>query len=158
MKKENYWKLAASVVICLLAGFIGSFFTTPSIPTWYASLAKPAFNPPNWLFAPVWTLLYILMGVAFFLVWRKSAKNKNFKISAALFALQLFLNASWSLVFFGMRNIGGALAVIILLWLAILANIVWFWRSSHAAAALLIPYIAWVSFAAFLNYFVWMLN
>jgi len=158
LKSENYWKLAASVVVCLLAGFIGAFFTTPSIPAWYASLAKPTFSPPNWLFAPVWTTLYILMGVAFFLVWRKSAKNKNFKISAALFALQLFLNVLWSAVFFGMHSLAGGLAVIILLWLAILANIIWFWRSSRAAGALMVPYIAWVSFAAFLNYVVWTLN
>ncbi len=152
--------------VSLSAGVIGGFFTSPSIPAWYASLAKPYFNPPNWVFGPVWTILYILMGVAFFLVWRKSGrregkdgrKSKYFNTAAALFGIQLALNALWSIVFFGMHSIGGALAVIGLLWLAILANIVWFWRSSRAAALLLVPYIAWVSFASFLNYVIWTLN
>jgi len=160
MKVEDYWRLAASVAVCLAVGFAGGFFTASEIPTWYALLAKPSFSPPNWLFAPVWTVLYVMMGTAFFLFWRnaKKTENANFKVGVVLFAAQLFLNFSWSLVFFGMHSLGGAFIVILLLWLFILANLVWFWRVSRAASVLLVPYIAWVSFASFLNYAVWTLN
>src|SRR4030066_948287 len=99
MKINNFWKLIISVLVCLSAGFIGSVFTTPSIPTWYATLNKPFFNPPNWLFAPVWTTLFILMGIAAFLIWRKGLKKKTVKKALIIFLLQLVFNTLWSFLF-----------------------------------------------------------
>jgi len=151
-------KLAVSVLTCLLAGFIGSAATTPSIPTWYASLQKPAFNPPNWIFAPVWTTLFIMMGVAAFLVWDKGLENKKVRISLGIFGLQLLLNVLWSILFFGLQSPLYAFIDIIMLWASILATIIYFYRISAAAAYLLIPYILWVSFASLLNLSIAMLN
>ena len=151
-------RLVVSIVVCQLAGGIGAIFTSPAIPTWYASLAKPAFQPPNWLFFPVWTTLYTLMGIAAFLVWRKGLDLRSVRVALGLFAVQLVLNTAWSIVFFGAQELFGALIVIVILWLFILINIVTFWRISRVAGALLIPYILWVSFASLLNYSVWMLN
>ena len=151
-------RLVVSIVVCQLAGGIGAIFTSPAIPTWYASLAKPAFQPPNWLFFPVWTTLYTLMGIAVFLVWRKGLDLRSVRVALGLFAVQLVLNTAWSIVFFGAQELFGALIVIVILWIFILINIVTFWRISRVAGALLIPYILWVSFASLLNYSVWMLN
>jgi len=151
-------KLAVSILSCLLAGFIGSAATTPSIPTWYASLQKPAFNPPNWIFAPVWTTLFIMMGVAAFLVWDKGLENKKVRISLGIFGLQLLLNVLWSILFFGLQSPLYAFIDIIMLWASILATIIYFYRISAAAAYLLIPYILWVSFASLLNLSIAMLN
>ena len=151
-------KLIISVLACLLAGFVGSAATMPSIPTWYASLQKPAFNPPNWIFAPVWTTLFIMMGVAAFLVWDKGLENKKVKISLAIFGLQLLLNVLWSILFFGLQSPLYAFIDIIMLWASILATIIYFYRISAAAAYLLIPYILWVSFASALNLFIVILN
>jgi benzodiazapine receptor len=151
-------RLIVSIVVSQLAGSLGAIFTTPAIPTWYASLNKPAFSPPNWVFFPVWTTLYTLMGIAAFLVWRKGLDQRRVRAALTIFAVQLILNVAWSVIFFGLYSLFGAVIAIILLWIAILANIVAFWRISKAAGALLIPYILWVSFAGILNVSVWMLN
>lgn len=150
--------LTVSVAIALAAGLIGSLFTIPSIPTWYAQLVKPSITPPSWLFGPVWTALYVLMGVAFFLVWKKGFKAANRKVAIGSYALQLVLNVLWSIVFFGLHSPLAGMVVIVLLWLSIAATITAFWRASKAAAWLLLPYLLWVSFAALLNYFLWTLN
>jgi tryptophan-rich sensory protein len=151
-------KLSVSVLACLIAGFVGSVATMPSIPTWYASLQKPAFNPPNWIFGPVWTTLFIMMGVAAFLVWDKGLENKKVRISLAIFGLQLLLNVLWSILFFGLQSPLYAFIDIIMLWASILATIIYFYRISAAAAYLLIPYILWVSFASILNLSIVILN
>jgi len=157
--KINYLgKLAISVLICLLAGFLGSIFTTPSIPTWYASLAKPSFNPPNWLFAPVWTMLFILMGISAFLVWQKGLKKKGVKKALGFFLAQLIFNVLWSFFFFKFHSPFLALLDIIILWFLILLTIFKFFKINNTAGLLLIPYLLWVSFASILNYFVYKLN
>lgn len=148
------WKpLIAAIAICELAGVIGSLFTAPSIPTWYASLSKPQFSPPNWVFGPVWVTLYAMMGVAAYLIYRSEDRGP-----LRIFAAQLALNVLWSAVFFGLHSISGALLVIALLWAAIAWTILSFLKASRNAAYLLIPYILWTSFAAVLNYYLWILN
>lgn len=154
----DYKKLAAAVLVCLVAGLIGSFFTVDSVGTWYASIRKPSFNPPNWVFGPVWTALYILMGVSAYLVWMKGWDRKDVRAALAVFGLQLALNALWSVIFFGAKQIFYAFAEIVFLWLGIVLTIVLFYRISKNAALLLVPYILWVSFAAFLNYSLWRMN
>ena len=151
-------RLIVSIVVCQLAGGLGAIFTTPAIPTWYASLNKPPFNPPNWVFFPVWTLLYTLMGIAAFLVWRKGLDQRRVRVALGLFGIQLILNLAWTIIFFGLHSLFGAVIAILFLWIFILVNIVTFWRISKPAGALLIPYILWVSFAGLLNVSVWMLN
>mgnify|MGYP005838745009 CR=1 FL=1 len=151
-------KLVISVVVCLLAGFIGSFFTTPSIPTWYATLKKPPFSPPNWLFAPVWTTLFVLMGISAFLVWRRGLDDRLVRIALGIFGVQLILNILWSAMFFGLKSPLAGLIDISILWIAILLTIINFFKISQVASFLLIPYILWVSFAAFLNFSLWRLN
>ncbi len=150
-------KLVISIVICLLAGFLGSLFTTPAIPTWYAGLIKPVFSPPNYLFAPVWTTLYILMGISLYIVWGKK-KDQKVKEALKLFAIQLFLNTIWSPIFFGAKNLFLALIIIIFMWIFILKTIHAFAKVDKKASYLLYPYIAWVSFASILNFSVWFLN
>ena len=154
----NKWKLAASIAIPLVAAAIGSFFTLPSVATWYAQLAKPAFTPPSWVFGPAWTALYLLMGISFFLVWEKGFKGADKNVAVGIYCLQLALNVLWSLVFFGWHSPIAGMVVIALLWLSIAATIVVFYRVSKTAAGLLLPYILWVSFAFLLNYYVWILN
>jgi tryptophan-rich sensory protein len=154
----NAVRLVVAVVLCELAGVVGSVFTFPSIPTWYASLEKPSFNPPNWLFAPVWLILYALMGVAAYFVWSKGLESKGAKVALSVFVVQLFLNVLWSNVFFGLHSIFYGLVIIIALWLSIASTILAFAKVSKNAAALLFPYILWVSFAAILNYNIWLLN
>jgi benzodiazapine receptor len=144
-------RLLLSIVVCLSAGFIGSVFTFPSIPTWYASLVKPSFSPPNWIFGPVWTTLYILMGIAMYLVWQKKGSLK-------LFLVHLGFNAGWSIVFFGLRSILGGMAVIITLWGLIVYLTRAFYRIDKRAAYLLTPYLIWVSFASVLNFSLLILN
>jgi benzodiazapine receptor len=158
IKPRDIIKLVASISVCLLAGMIGSIFTAKAMPTWYISLNKPPFTPPNWLFAPAWTTLYILMGIAAFIIWRKGLGNKSVRTALALFMVQLILNAFWSLAFFGLKSPLLGLAVIILLWIAILFTILTFFRISRAAGILMVPYILWVSFAAILNGSIWLLN
>lgn len=158
MKSSTMKKLIFSLFICLFAGFIGSFFTTPAIPTWYATLQKPSFAPPNWVFFPVWTSLFIMMGISLFLVWQKGWEDKKVKTAIYIFAGQLILNAMWSVVFFGLRSPFLGLMEIIILWVAILATILSFMKVSKTAACLLIPYVLWVSFAAFVNFSIWRIN
>ena len=158
MSIRDIFKLIVCVVACLAAGAIGSIFTRGAIPTWYATLEKPAFNPPNWLFAPVWTLLYILMGIAAFLVWRKGSENRQVRIALIVFLVQLVLNALWSVVFFGLESPLYGLIVIVVLWVAILFTVLRFFRISWAASGLMWPYLLWVTFAAVLNASIWLLN
>ncbi len=150
--------LFSSIIICQLAGIIGSIFTTPAIPNWYANINKPSFRPPNWVFAPVWTTLYLLMGIALFLVLRKGLNEKDIKIAVAVFVFQLVLNSLWSFLFFGLQSPFAASIEIIFLWAAILISIILFFRISRVAGALLIPYLLWVSFASVLNFAIWRLN
>lgn len=146
------------IIMCELAGVIGSVFTTPSVPGWYAGLVKPSFNPPNWVFAPVWTALYALMGLSAYLIYEKGRGKDEVRRALAVFAAQLLLNVLWSVVFFGAHAILGAVVVIILLGAMILASIWLFSRISKAAAYLLIPYVLWVSFATVLNISLYILN
>jgi translocator protein len=156
--KNKLWELIAAIVIVELVGVIGSIFTTPSIPGWYAGLTKPSFNPPNWIFGPVWTALFALMGIAVFLIWQQRTKRKKNIVALAVFGGQLALNLLWSIIFFGLHHPGVAFIEIIFLWLAILATIYLFAKISRTAAWLLLPYILWVSFAAVLNFSLWQLT
>jgi benzodiazapine receptor len=161
MKKfrlPDIWRLILSVAICQLAGFIGSIFTTAAIPTWYASLNKPSFTPPNWLFSPVWITLFIIMGVSLFLVWRERSESIHAKPALVTFGAQLVLNVFWSIAFFGLKSPIAGLIVIIALWIAIFATILRFRKVSELASMLLIPYIVWVTFAAILNFALFQLN
>jgi len=151
-------KLIVSIVTCEGAGGIGAIFTTPAITTWYAGLKKPAFTPPNHVFGPVWITLYLLMGIAVFLVWREGLSQDGVTVAFTLFWVQLALNVLWSVVFFGRKSLLGGMVVILLLWAAILANIIVFFGVSPVAGGLLIPYIIWVTIAANLNAQVWRLN
>lgn len=158
MKLNNPLKLIIALAVPLFIGWVGSLFVMPALPIWYNSLAKPALNPPSWIFAPVWTLLFVLMGIAAFLVWRKELNKKTVKMALAIFIFQLFLNVFWSLLFFGMRNPMVAFTEIISLWFAIMALLLAFYQVSRPAAYLLIPYVLWVSFATYLNYAIWQLS
>ena len=158
MSINNYAKLVLAIVICQLAGVVGSFFTTPSIPTWYASLQKPSFAPPNWLFAPVWITLFTLMGVSTYLVWNKGLQRRDVKTALFVFGIQLVLNALWSFLFFGLQSPFFGFIGIVVLWAAIALTIMSFYRVSKKAGLLLIPYIAWVSIAMILNISIWVLN
>lgn len=151
-------RLAISIIIVFVAGAIGTVATLSEIPTWYAALAKPTWAPPNWVFGPVWTTLYILIGIALFLVWRKGTDKKEVKLALLIFAVQLVLNILWSVVFFGYHSTFGGIIVVIILWIAILINIIVFYRVSRPAGLLLVPYIIWVSIASYLNYSVYLLN
>jgi len=180
MKFNKVIKLSISIIICEFAGVIGSIFTTPSIGGWFKNLNKPSFNPPNWIFAPVWSLLFLLMGISLYLVWEKNWVVKN-KIGLQkkawnrysekfwqgswqkaniilIFSVQLFLNILWSVVFFGKHSPNVAFFVLLMLWFAILSTIINFYRVSKASAYLLLPYILWVSFAGVLNFYLWILN
>jgi len=151
-------KLIISIIICQLAGVFGSIFTTPAIPTWYAILQKPSFTPPNWVFAPVWTTLFLLMGISVFLVWRKGIENPRVNLALRFFIIQLVLNSIWSVLFFGLKSPILGFVEIILLWTFILLTILYFFKISRMAGILLLPYILWVSFAAVLNFSIWRLN
>lgn len=149
--------LAVFVLGSLAAGFIGSIATMPNIPTWYDTLVRPPLNPPSWLFGPVWTTLYILMGIAGFLVWQRR-DHPAAKTGLALFGLQLALNTLWSWVFFSFHALGLAFVIVAALWLSILGTIERFYRVYPLAAYLLLPYIAWTTFASYLNAAYWYLN
>ncbi|MBL0106878.1 MAG: tryptophan-rich sensory protein [Ignavibacteria bacterium] len=155
---SNILKLILSLVICQLAGFIGAIFTMDSIPTWYAALNKPSFNPPNNVFGPVWTILYVMMGISMFLIWKEGLKNKDVKNAFIFFIIQLILNFLWSVVFFGAHSVLGGLIIIVLLWLAVLYCIISFRKISRVASILLIPYLLWITFATLLNYYILILN
>jgi len=156
MKKINWFKLILSFALVFGAAGLGSYFTTPAIGSWYGELVKPGFNPPSWIFGPVWILLYLMMTTALFIVWQKREKIITYPV--IIFTVHLALNALWSILFFGWHNPALALIDIIMLWLIILYLIVYFWRLEKWAGILLIPYILWVSFATILNYSIWVLN
>ena len=160
MKKasSDVIRLIVCILICEGAGLLGSIATMPRIPVWYASLAKPSFTPPAWLFGPVWTGLYLLMGISLFLVWRLERGRSGRRPAVVLFAVQLALNVLWSFVFFGARSTLGGLIVIIVLWVMIVVTIGSFARLSVAASILLEPYLLWVSFASVLNAAIFRLN
>jgi tryptophan-rich sensory protein len=149
--------LVVSLVVCLGTGALGAAWTNTSLSTWYRTLEKPPWSPPDWVFGPVWTCLYIGMAIAAWLVWLKKGLPSS-RVPLLLFTVQLILNGAWSFLFFGLRSPGLAFANIVLLWCAILATISSFWRVSTWAAALLGPYLAWVFFATFLNWTLWRMN
>lgn len=154
--KLNLPKFIGSILLCLFTGALGSFFTTSAITTWYADLSKPPFNPPNYIFAPVWTILYILMGISLYLLWTSNKKGREKAIR--LFLIQLALNFFWSIIFFGMHSPRLAFVEIILLWAFIFLTIRASLPVSKTAAYLLYPYLAWVTFATVLNLFIAILN
>lgn len=149
--------LAVFVLICFAAAGLGGLVTAANIPNWYAAIIKPTWNPPNWIFGPVWSCLYLMMAVSAWLVWRQVGLAGT-KLPLVLFAIQLALNSLWSALFFGLHSPGMAAVEIVILWLAIVATMVAFFRSSKIAGWLLVPYLAWVSFAAVLNFTIWRLN
>ncbi len=146
--------LVAWIVLCFSAAAFGSQFMPGE---WYAALKKPTWNPPNWIFGPVWSALYTMMAVAAWLVWRRGGFRVN-RLPLSLFLTQLFLNALWSWLFFGLKNPALAFGEIVLLWLGISGTIVAFWPRQRTAAGLLVPYLMWVSFASGLNFTLWQLN
>jgi benzodiazapine receptor len=159
MKAISVLKLLLAIGVSFSASFIGSVATfSGNSFTWYDSLKKPVFTPPGWVFGPVWTLLYLMMGIAAFLVWQKGVSNSRVRVGLACFMVQLVFNAAWSIIFFGFHSAGLALLDIVFLWLAIIATVVSFWRVDIIAAGLLLPYIFWVSFAAILNAGIYLLN
>lgn len=155
---KSFLKLIDSVVLCELVGIISAPFTIVSIPTWYRTLNKPFFSPPNWVFGPVWTILYVLMGVSLYLVWKKGVKNEKTRTALLYFFIQLALNFLWTFIFFGFHSPLAAFVTIVILWIMILVSIRKFYPLSKTAAYLLIPYILWVSFASVLNFSIVVLN
>ncbi|MEM8764984.1 MAG: TspO/MBR family protein [Bacteroidota bacterium] len=158
MNKKKTLNILVAVAICLLIGFLSSFATQSSVNTWYTTLNKPSFNPPNSIFAPVWSVLYVLMGVAAGIVWSKGFHHIWVKTALYHFGFQLLFNALWSIVFFGFQSPEWAMLVILILLALIGLTFRWFKVVSKLAAYLLIPYFLWVAFAAVLNYRIWMLN
>ncbi|HWR33173.1 MAG TPA: TspO/MBR family protein [Chitinophagaceae bacterium] len=157
-RMNNIVKLIISIGIPVLAGATAGFFTTTGVGSWYQTINKPSWNPPSWVFAPVWTTLYVMMGVALFLVWKSNTIGGFKKTAITLFAIQLALNFLWSFIFFKQEQPGWALVEIIVMWVAILLTILAFAKVNKTAAWLLVPYISWVSFASILNYTIWKLN
>jgi translocator protein len=153
-RKQSWLALIVLIVVCFAVAGLGSMATTPSIPNWYAGLAKPSWTPPSWLFGPVWSFLYLSMAVAAWLVWRKG----NASLPLTFFAVQLAFNLAWSWLFFGLHSPGAAFIDIIFLWAAIATTLIACWRRTMAAGLLFVPYLAWVTFAAMLNFAVWRLN
>lgn len=158
MKRTNLLILVFSLLVCQLAGGIGAFFTFSSVTSWYPLLNKPWFTPPGWLFGPVWTILFVLMGIALYLVIIKGRNNKYFVWSLVAFGVQLVLNVVWSVMFFGLRSPAYALVVLLILWGFIVITIAFFRFISRTAAWCLVPYLLWVSFAGVLNYYIMILN
>jgi len=158
MKIKSWSKLVVSIILAQSAGLIGSLLTFSAIANWYILLNKPSFSPPNWLFGPVWTFLYLLMGISLYFVWNNKTEKKYKKIGLILFFIQLFLNTLWSIIFFGLKLPQLAFIEIIFLWGSILFTIIYFNKISKLAGWLLVPYILWVSFASVLNYFIVIIN
>ena len=156
--KVNWIQLIVALLVAQLAGIVGSVFTASSVSTWYLGIVKPSFNPPSWLFGPVWVTLFFLMGLALYLVWNSGLDAPGVKAALVLFAIQWVLNILWSVFFFGLRSPFLAFIEIVLLWISIVATVAFFYRISFAAAILLVPYLLWVSFAAILNLSIWRLN
>ncbi|MFH0848366.1 MAG: TspO/MBR family protein [archaeon] len=157
-KVKTLARLIASVAICQIAGIMGSLFTAPAISTWYAHLRKPDLAPPNWVFAPVWTTLYLLMGIALFLIWNGGFERSIVRKSVSVFSVQLGLNVLWSYLFFELRSPALGLAGIIVLWATIVFTIALFFRLSKTSSLLLVPYLLWVTLAGYLNYMLFILN
>lgn len=157
-RKTDLVSLIGWILVCELVGILGSTVTISAIPTWYATLTKPSFAPPNWIFGPVWILLYALMGIAAYRISRLGMKTPAVRGAMALFAGQLFLNFIWSFIFFGARNIPLAFADIAALWVILIITVIVFDRLDKWAAYLMLPYLFWVSFATVLNYSLWILN
>ena len=155
---HNTLKLIIAIIIPVAIGAASGFFTSSEIPGWYQTINKPTWNPPSWLFGPVWTTLYVMMGIALFLIWKYDASQSVKKTAIILFAVQLVLNFFWSFIFFNQHQIGWAVVEIITMWVFILLTIFAFAPISKIAAWLLVPYISWVSFATILNYTIWQLN
>jgi len=156
---QKILRISVVVMTCLVVGYLSGMVTRESITTWYPTLVKPVFNPPNWLFAPVWTILYLMMGLAGGLVWNKiESDEKNVKLAFKYFIIQLALNAVWSFIFFYLHNPFLAFVEIILLWLMIYEVYNQFKRIDKNAGLLFIPYLLWVSFAGVLNFSIWWLN
>lgn len=158
MKINNISKLITSLLACQLAGIIGMVFTSPSIPTWYKTLIKPPLQPPNWIFGPVWFVLYIMMGISIYVIWTSQGRSKDKQKAVYVFLTQLALNTLWSIIFFGAHMTLLAFIEIVLIWAAILYTILLFRKISGLAAYLLVPYLLWVSFASYLNLAIWILN
>jgi tryptophan-rich sensory protein len=156
--KLDISKLIVSIALPLIIGFLGSIFTSNSVKTWYLTLIKPSFNPPGWLFGPVWTILYILMGVSLYLIWSYGLNYSGVKVALIIFGIQLILNFLWSILFFGLHNPLFAFINIVLLWISILIMIILFFRIYPLAAYLQIPYLLWVTFASVLNFSIFILN
>ena len=154
----KFVKLVVAILVMQMAGVIGAVFTVPAIPGWYEMLNKPALNPPAWLFGPAWVTLYLLIGIAAWLVWSFDGAREIKRRALTIFGIQWLLNASWSVVFFGLQSPSWALVNIVALWAVIIWMMVAFARVSKWAMYLLIPYILWVSFAMYLNYAIWVLN
>lgn len=154
----NIAKFIVSVVFCFIFAFLGSAVTLPSMSTWYAQLVKPIFNPPNFVFAPVWTILYLMMGISLYIVWNKGLEHENVYKAIKMFIVQVSLNFLWSFAFFGLHSPIVAFIVILMLWSSICLTIGYFNEISKPAALLLVPYIFWVNFALILNLFIVILN
>ncbi|MGB3006227.1 MAG: TspO/MBR family protein [Chitinophagaceae bacterium] len=155
---NNILKLIISLAIPLAIGATSGFFTVSGVESWFQTINKPTWNPPNWIFGPVWTTLYVMMGIAFFIIWKSEIRSELKKSAIVLFAVQLVLNFFWSFIFFNQHEIGWALVEIIVMWFFILFSIFAFGNISKTAAWLMVPYISWVSFATILNYTIWQLN
>lgn len=155
---KHHWQVLLWILLCELIGVIGAVFTVASIPTWYASLIKPVFSPPNWLFGPVWTLLYALLGIAGYVVWIRRAKKKGAHDAMRWFFINLFFNALWSPVFFGMRNIVAGYVLLSIIWITCIFMIDRFTKIDKISAYLVLPYFVWVSFATVLSFNIWLLN
>ena len=151
---NQWWMLAGFLVVTFGVATVGGIATSGSVRSWYPTLTKPAWNPPGWVFGPVWTALYAMMAVAAWLVWRQAGWGG----ALALFGMQLALNAAWSPLFFGLHRIDLALGDIVLMWAAIVATMVAFWKVTPAAGWLFVPYLLWVTFATALNFALWRLN
>lgn len=155
-RRHGWLVLGGFLLLCLAVGYVGGRVTAPAVASWYPALVKPSFNPPDWIFAPIWTVLYVLMGIAAWRVWRMPPPGR--RRALGLFLVQLALNLGWSLVFFGLQAVGAALIEIGVLFSLIIATMIAFWRLDRWAGLLFLPYAVWVGFAAILNFTIWRLN
>lgn len=158
MEKSELFRIIISIIICQMAGIIGSIFTAGSVTSWYPTLVKPSFSPPGFYIGLIWIVLFTLIGISLFLIWRETPSYPAAMIALYFFAVQLIVNVLWSVAFFGMRSPISGLVVIAFLWVLIFITIIKFWPINRTAALLLIPYIVWVSIAAYLNFSIWRLN
>jgi translocator protein len=155
---QSYPKLAAAILLCVIVGSLGSLVTATGAGSWYSTLQKPFFNPPNWLFAPMWITLFVLMGIGLYLVWESGTERREVKVALGIFGVQFLLNVIWSFLFFGLESPLLGFMEIILLWVMIVVTIVAFYRVNKSAAYFLIPYLAWVTIAAALNGAIYIMN